>query len=212
MSGNHLLAFVAVATLLTITPGADMALVTRHALAGGRRPALFASSGIVSGLFVWAALSAVGIAALLSASATAFATLKLAGAAYLIYLGGRALWATRRGYPAVSGAEDPEAPVAATGGQAYRQGLLSNLLNPKVGVFYTSFLPQFVTVDHGVAAQSLGLALIHILIGIVWLVVYTGIVVRAGAVLRRPGVRIWLDRVTGTVLVALGLRLATEPR
>lgn len=211
MPGSQLLAFVAVATLLTITPGADMALVTRHALTGGRRTALFASAGITSGLFVWAALSALGIAALLSASATAFAILKLAGAAYLIYLGGRALWATRRGYPAVDRVDGSDA-TATTGFQVYRQGLLSNLLNPKVGVFYTSFLPQFVTGDHGVAAQSLGLALVHILIGIAWLVVYTGIVVRAGAVLRRPGVRVWLDRLTGTVLVALGLRLATEPR
>lgn len=191
-----------------------MALVTRHALTGGRRTALFASAGITSGLFVWAALSAVGIAALLSASATAFAILKLAGAAYLIYLGGRALWATRCGYPAVDRVDrvDGSDANATAGFLAYRQGLLSNLLNPKVGVFYTSFLPQFVTGDHGVALQSLGLALVHILIGIAWLIAYTGIVVRAGAVLRRPGVRVWLDRVTGTVLVALGLRLATEPR
>ena len=212
MPDSHLLAFIAVATLLTITPGADMALVTRNALTGGRRPALLASAGIVSGLLVWATLSALGISALLNASATAFTILKLAGAAYLIFLGVQALWATRHGYVPVAETAGSGSVQAIAAPVAYRQGLLSNLLNPKVGVFYTSLLPQFVTVDDGVASQSLALALIHIVIGIVWLVAYTGFVVRAGAVLRRPGVRVWLDRVTGTVLVALGLRLATERR
>lgn len=212
MPDSHLLAFIAVATLVTITPGPDIALVTRQALAGGRRPALLTSAGVISGLCVWAILSALGIAALLNASATAFTILKLAGAAYLIFLGVRALWATRGGYRAMDGIDGSGSARTLTDTQAYRQGLFSNLLNPKVGVFYTSLLPQFVSVDGGVASQSLALALIHILIGVIWLVVYTGIVVRAGSVLRRPNVRVWLDRVTGTVLVGLGLRLATERR
>jgi RhtB (resistance to homoserine/threonine) family protein len=202
---GRLLAFLALATLLTITPGADMALVTRNVLRGGLADGLRTSAGILSGLFVWAFLSAVGVAAVVAASATAFTVLKLAGAAYLIYLGVTTLWRTRR-EPAGPGADGvPER----TFGGLYRQGLLSNLLNPKVGVFYTTFLPQFVEPGGSVLAWTSLLAGIHIATGVVWLVFFAWLVARVRATVARPRVRRALDRVTGCVLVGFGLRVAT---
>lgn len=188
-----------------------MALVTRHALAGGRGPAWLASSGICTGLLVWIALSMAGVAALLSASALAFTVLKLAGAVYLVVLGVQAILASRH-VPSSDATGTLPATQPVGGRRAYRQGLLSNLLNPKVGVFYTSFLPQFVAPGDGVAIQSMTLGLIHVLISIVWLAVYGDLVTRAGAMFRRPQVRAWLDRVTGAVLIALGFRLMVTAR
>jgi threonine/homoserine/homoserine lactone efflux protein len=126
------IAYVLAAALLTITPGADMAIVTKVALRSGRRAAWSASLGICTGLLVWGAASAVGLAALVRASSAAFTVLKLAGAAYLVFLGVQAL----------RGSHDEPAQVRT--GHPYRQGLLSNMLNPKIAVFYTAFLPQFV--------------------------------------------------------------------
>jgi RhtB (resistance to homoserine/threonine) family protein len=209
---GQLVAFLGVALLLTVTPGADMALVTRQALSSGHRAAVQTTFGIITGLVVWATLSAAGLAALLTTSATAFAVLKLLGAAYLVYLGLQTLWQTRQGNaPAAPGQRVPGTDRV-TGPQAYRQGLLSNLLNPKVGVFYTTFLPQFVAADAPALPQLLTLALLHIVMGLVWLLAYTQLVVTAGDWLRRPPIRRWLDRLTGAVLVALGLRLAVERR
>lgn len=212
MVDPQVFAFLGVSVLVTITPGADMALMTKHALTSGRRTAFMAALGITNGLFVWAALSAAGVAAILNASATAFTVLKLAGGAYLIFLGLRTILRTR------GRADDAQLnPLAAravrtTDAQAYRQGLFTNLLNPKPGVFFTSFLPQFVSADDHALAKSLALALVHILIGLVWMAWYIQVVVKASKFLTRPSVRRWLDRATGAVLVALGLRLAVERR
>jgi RhtB (resistance to homoserine/threonine) family protein len=201
---HRLLVFVGIASLVTVTPGPDMALIARNALRGGLDAAFRTSAGVLSGLVVWAFLSAIGIAALVAASTTAFTVLKLAGAAYLIYLG---LTSFRRR------PEEPEAarPSAAFG-SPYRQGLLSNLLNPKVGVFYATFLPQFVEPGGSVLAWTMLLAGIHMAISIAWLAFYSWLVARVRTVLSRPAIRRALDRVTGTVLVGLGLRLALERR
>ena len=204
---GRLLAFLAVATLLTITPGADMALVTRNVLRGGLGAGLRTSAGILTGLFVWALLSAIGVAAIVAASATAFTVLKLAGAAYLIYLGVSTLWHSRA---AVQAAALAASAVPLRG--LYRQGLLSNLTNPKVGIFYTSFLPQFVEPGQSVLLWTSVLAAIHIAMGVVWLVFFAWLVARARDAVSRPRVRRVVDRVTGTVLVALGLRVATAAR
>jgi threonine/homoserine/homoserine lactone efflux protein len=205
------IAFLVVALLLTITPGADMALVTRHALVNGPRAALQAMLGVITGLIVWATLSAVGLAALLNASATAFTALKLIGSAYLIWLGALTLWKTRQ-QPQVSSEPSVIKTGQISGILAYRQGLVSNLLNPKIGVFYTTFLPQFVTGEHHVPFQLALLSLTHILMGLAWLTCYVHIVTKVGTWLRRPRTRLWLDRATGMVLIALGLRLAGERR
>ncbi len=202
-------AFVGIAALLTVTPGADMALVTRSAVSAGRRPAFFTTLGICTGLLVWATVSALGLAGLLETSATAYDTLKLAGAAYLIGLGAVSLWRARRDPTALP---EDAAPVSRRSVQAYRQGLLNNLLNPKIAVFYSSFLPQFVGPDDPVLATSLLLAAVHAVMGVAWLTGYAWALTQLGAVLRRPRVRRGLEAFTGTVLVGFGLRLALASR
>jgi len=203
------LAFAAVAALLVITPGADMALVAKNALAHGRRAAITTALGVCLGGVIWTLAAAFGIAAFVRSSQTAFNTLRIAGAAYLLYLGLQAIWkARRRGERAQPASER----AAQSGRTAFRQGVFSNLLNPKLAVFFTSLLPQFIAPGQSVFARSLLLGGILQLIAIVWLTFYSCLVARMGAALRRPRVRRWLDRLTGTVLVAFGLRLAMERR
>jgi RhtB (resistance to homoserine/threonine) family protein len=203
-------AFLAVAALVVVTPGVDMALVSKNALQHGRRVALLTALGINAGIVVWTAAAALGVAALIRASATAFTVLKLAGAAYLVFLGLQAIWQSRRGRPAhdegvpAPGSRRLEPP------SGFRQGVLSNLLNPKIAVFFTSFIPQFVSPGESVLVSSLALGAIFNLLGVVWLVAFALLVSRAGSLLRRPPVKRALDRLTGLVLVAFGVRLATE--
>ena len=195
--------------LLTISPGADMALVARVAVARGHRAAVWTSLGICAGLPLHAAASALGLAAVLAASATAFTAVKLLGAAYLICLGISAI--------RDAGGGDPS-PVTVTlsagnsGGRAFLQGFLSNALNPKVALFYLAFLPQFMQPDDSLLGRSLLFAVIHAVQGIVWLTLYAYALDRLGALIRRSGFRRWLERTTGAVLIALGLRLAFERR
>ena len=200
------LAGLAVLVLLTISPGADMALVAKITLDRGRRAALLASLGICSGLLVHATASALGLSVILATSAEAFTVVKLAGAAYLAYLGVRSLRDSFRAAPLEGAA--PRRRYATP----FLQGLLNNVLNPKVAVFYLTFLPQFIDPAGNVLAQSLLFAVAHAVIGIAWLSAYAYVLARLSAVFARRGVRAWLERVTGTVLVALGLRLAFERR
>jgi threonine/homoserine/homoserine lactone efflux protein len=195
--------FVAIAALLTITPGVDMALVMRNTLRGGMHAALATTVGIIGGLLIWMSASAFGVASLLRASAEAFTVLKLAGAAYLVYLGLQTVLRSRT--PA-------EVRRLQRGGSPFRQGLVSNLLNPKIAVFYATFLPQFIHPGDPALAKTFLLGGIHIAMGLVWLPLYAYLIVRAGRALRRPSVVRAVERVTGTVLVALGVRLALERR
>ena len=203
-------AFLAVAVVLIVTPGPDTALTIRNALLGGRRAGLSTALGVSSGQAVWALATSVGLAALLAASEPVFVALKLAGAAYLVYLGLHSLWSAVRRSP------HPLPEGAPPGGRlapraAYRQGVLSNLGNPKMAVFFTSLLPQF-TSGSPAFAGLLALGLVFSLLTLVWLAAYAVAVARAGRLLRRPVVRRTLDAVTGAVLVALGLRLGAERR
>ncbi len=206
----RVLAFIGIAAIITVTPGPDMALVTRMVLARGRRAACLTSCGIVSGLLVWGVASAAGIAALLSASATLYMTLRLAGAAYLIALGVRALVAPTPSRHGPAAGAVPSALPAQHAAAAYGQGLLNNLLNPKIGVFYTAFLPQFIAPGQPVFLMSVLLAAIHAVLGISWLLVYASVLTRVGDLFRRPPVLRTMERITGIVLVGFGLRLATE--
>lgn len=206
---RDLIAFVAVVAVVVVTPGPDMALVLRNGIARGRRAALETAVGINVGLLVWAAAAALGIAALLQASSTAFTILKLAGAAYLVFLGVRALRAAWRGQRASRAADSRR-----TGNRRspFLQGLLSNVLNPKIALVFTTLIPQFVEPGDPAVARTILLAAVFIGLGLVWLVSYALLVARIGELLRVPRVRQALDAVTGTVLTALGFRLAFERR
>jgi threonine/homoserine/homoserine lactone efflux protein len=195
------LAFIAIAAVVIVTPGQDTALTIRNTLTGGRSAGLRTALGVVCGQAVWALAASAGIAALLVASEPAFVALKLAGAAYLVYLGLRTLAAAVRGGAAVN---------AGGAGAAHelRQGFLSNLGNPKMAIFFTSLLPQFSHAFAGLAA----LGLVFCTMTLAWLTLYATVVARAGDVLRRPRVRRVLDAATGTALVALGIRLVTSER
>jgi RhtB (resistance to homoserine/threonine) family protein len=202
------LVFVGIAALLTITPGADMAMVSRSVLSGGRREAFATTLGILAGCLVWAVVSAAGVAAVLAASRTAYDALRLAGAAYLVWLGAQSLLAARRGdYRDVG-----EEPSPARRTSAFRQGLLTNLFNPKIAIFYSTFLPQFIGPGDPALLLSMLLAGVHIAFGLVWLTAYAWLLDRAMTAFKSSRVRRALDAVTGTVLVALGLRLAAERR
>jgi threonine/homoserine/homoserine lactone efflux protein len=207
---SELVAFLGVAVLVIVTPGPDTALTIRNTLLG-RRPAGIATAfGVVSGQAVWALATSVGLVALLLASEPAFAAVRIAGAAYLIYLGLQALVAAFRpggnGRIEVGPRRDLPRRVAA------RQGLISNLGNPKMAAFFPSLLPQFVPSGEPTFLPLLLLGLVFCLLTFVWLSAYAVVVARAGDLLRRPRIRRAMEAVTGAVLIALGLRLAAEQR
>jgi threonine/homoserine/homoserine lactone efflux protein len=206
---GHLAAFLAVSALVIVTPGQDTALTIRNTLLGGRGGGVGTALGVSSGQALWAIATSVGLAVLLEASRPAFVALRIAGAAYLVYLGAQALYDAGRRQRDRSDA----APVRSgrmRPAKAFRQGLLSNLGNPKMVVFFTSLLPQFVTRGHGGFSALLLLGLLFSLMTLTWLTAYAIAVAKARAFLLRSSVRRALDALTGTVLVALGVRLATE--
>ncbi|MCR3748671.1 LysE family translocator [Lentzea californiensis] len=202
MSTAALLSFSLVALLTVLTPGLDTVMVLRTALLSGKRAAMGVVLGITLGCLVWAVASLAGLTALLQASALAYDVVRWLGAAYLIYLGAKALWNSRK---AVS--LDDSRPVPGAGA-SLRVGLLTNLLNPKVGVFYLSLLPQFMPA--GEPAWGAALVAIHLGLGLVWLPVLIAVAGRARAFLLRQ--RVLLDRLTASVFVALGLKLAFDAR
>ena len=202
-----LLPFLTVSVLIIAVPGADMAVVTQQVLVHGRRAGLLAVAGISAGSALQATAATLGLSALLAASHTAFVALKVAGAAYLVWLGVQALWRAR------SSVEEPAGSTRAVGGSAWRSfraGMLTNLLNPKVVVFYVTFLPQFVTPGPGGAARTALLAGVFLTLAMAWLLVYTALLDRMRGVLARRSVRRRMEQVTGVVLVGLGVRLAAE--
>jgi threonine/homoserine/homoserine lactone efflux protein len=194
-----LLSFVGVSALVIVTPGQDTALVIRNTLRGGRRGGVLTAAGVSTGNFAWAIATSAGLAALLVASEPAFHALRLLGAAYLVYLGLHSLYRAVRNVSA-----NTAVPHARP--RPYREGLLSNLGNPKIAVFFSSLLPQFA---HSFAGL-LALGFLFASMGLVWLSFYAVVVERVGDFLRRSGVRRILDAVVGVVLVAFGARLATE--
>lgn len=209
MSGLNLIPFVLVAVVVVITPGVDMALVTKNALLHGRRAALASAFGINTGIAAWTLAAALGVAAIVRASVAAFAAVKFAGAIYLIYLGVQALRAARR-ERRTGGGMPVAAPIPTSA--AYRQGLVSNALNPKIAVFFTSLLPQFVEPGGSTLLGLLALGALFNLFGVVWLTGYALAAARGRSLLRRPRIRAALDSLSGIVLVGLGVRLALERR
>ena len=200
-------AFLVAITILTITPGVDTAMVLRSAAAEGGRSAVFAGAGILLGCLIWGAAVSLGFGALLRVSELAYTVVKWAGAAYLVWLGAQMLFKPRRslGEP---GAAPPRATVA------FRRGLLTNLLNPKIGVFYVTFLPQFVpsSVSEGadVAGFTFFLVGVHMALTVVW---FAGLILATaplGRILRRPAVVRTMDRAVGAVFIGFGLKLAAS--
>ena len=206
---SQLLAFLAVSAIVIVTPGPDTALTIRNTLIGGRRAGLFTAFGVSGGQATWTLATAAGIAALLAASEPAFLAVRLLGSAYLVWLGAQALVGALRRAPGAR-RERPRGSGLRSA-VALRQGILSNLGNPKMAAFFPSLLPQFAPQEHAFAAL-LGLGLVFSLMTLAWLTAYALVVARAGDVLRRPVIRRVIEAVTGAVLVALGLRLATERR
>jgi threonine/homoserine/homoserine lactone efflux protein len=201
----QLAAFLAVSIVVIVTPGQDTALTIRNTLVGGRRSGVFTAVGVSAGQACWTLAASAGLAALLEASEPAFLALKLAGAAYLVFLGLQALLAAfGRGHALTTPADSPGLRPAV----ALRQGLVSNLGNPKMAVFFTSLLPQFGSSFPALVA----LGLLFCVLTLAWLSAYAVVVARAGDFLRRSRVRRTVEGLTGAVLVALGLRLATEQR
>jgi threonine/homoserine/homoserine lactone efflux protein len=201
-----LLAFAGVCVLLAVTPGPDMAVVTKNALAHGRRGVILTTTGIALALATWTTATAVGLSALLRTSGEALFALKLVGAAYLAYLGLRTLIESRR-RPADLLAS---APAPAPAHAIFRQGFLSAISNPKLGVFFVTFLPQFVAPGQQVLPRLFLLGMIFALIGWTWMNVYGLLVTRTRDFITAPPVRQWMERVTGVVLLGFGARLAVE--
>ena len=198
-----LAAFSLAAALLTVTPGLDTALVLHTAAREGAAAAWRAALGIALGCLAWGVLAAAGLSAVLLASSTLFATLRLAGGAYLVWLGIALLWGST---------VRSSKPVEARGATPFRRGLLTNLLNPKVGLFYVAFLPQFIPAGSDVLALTLAMAAIHAALGLAWFALLIGATRKIEPWLARPAVSRTLDRLTGGLFVALGAKLALDAR
>ncbi len=203
------LAFIGISLLVIISPGPDTAVTTRNVVVGGRRGGVFTALGVTTGLSIWALAASAGITALLVASEPLFMALKIAGGAYLVWLGVHSLIsACRAGEWKVLAGKGPGRRLS--GWTAYRQGLISDLGNPKIAVFFSSLLPQFVPRSGATFFDFAALGLTFAAITLAWLVFYSWLIAAAGNVLARPRVRRAIEGVMGVVLVALGLRLATE--
>ncbi len=202
--------FIGVAAIVILVPGPDTAVVTKNILIHGRRAGFGTSLGVSAGLSLWTVAAAAGVASVVRASAVAFTVLKLVGALYLIWLGAQALRAASR---AGTGEHVSLAAKPAIGTRSgFRQGLLSDLANPKIGIFFTSLLPQFVNPGEPVLLPFLALGAVFVLMTVLWLCAYCLIAARAADALMRPRVRATMDRVTGIMLIAIGLRIASERR
>ena len=200
---QSLIAFTIAAALLTVTPGLDTALVLRTAAAEGSRRALAAALGIGLGCLAWGLVVALGLGILLETSALAYTVLRWIGALYLLYLGLQLIVSRRTDFLA-GGA----AAASGSTGLWFRRGLLTNLLNPKVGIFYVSFLPQFVPAGANVPLTTMLLAAIHAGLGLIWFVALVAATRPLATALRRPEVIRTLDRLTGGVFVLFGAKLA----
>lgn len=206
------LAFIGVAVVILLVPGPDIAITTRNTLLGGRAGGIFTALGIVSGTAIWAFATSAGLAALLAASEPLFLAVKYLGAAYLVYLGiqalREALWPSVTAHVGLDG----RATRRLTASAAFRQGLISNLGNPKMTIFFASLLPQFVPAGVNAFAWLLFLGTVFVIMGLGWLALYTIVIAKAGDFMRRPTVRRTIEGVTGTVLIGLGVRIAAEHR
>ncbi len=206
---ENLQAFLIAITILTLTPGLDTALVIKNTSRSGAKDGCVTSLGICSGLFVHASFSAIGISAVLLQSAQLFQVMKWIGALYLIWLGLSSLKATYQGVKGFN--------VAQTDGyrafslpRSLREGFLSNVLNPKTAVFYLAFLPQFIDPQHSLFMQSFFMAAIHFAIAMLWQCSLSAAISSAQKLLKNSSLLTWMEGITGTVLIALGIKLILD--
>ena len=211
MLDSQVLAFTLVAAALTLSPGADTMLVLRNVIKGGRKDGIVTTIGIGSGLFVHAMLSALGVSIILMHSAALFTTVKTAGALYLVWLGWQSLRGAVKGTAAAERL-DSTAGTPSSYQKNFLEGFLTNILNPKVAVFYLAFLPQFIGPEDPVIVKSILLAGIHYVMGLIWLVSLSIFLDRVRRFIIKASVRRWLDGFCGAILVGLGLRLVFEDR
>lgn len=202
---DNLLAFTFAATLLTLTPGLDTALVLRTATVEGKQQALRATLGINAGCLLWGAAVAFGLGALIAVSEVAFNVLKYCGAAYLAWLGLNMLLRPRSSLAPVEADGKP-------GANWFLKGMMGNVLNPKIGIFYVSFLPQFIPQGHPLVAWTFGLVSIHVVISLAWALILIGATQPLAGMLRREKVIKWMDRTTGMIFVLFAARLAFSKR
>ena len=203
-------AFIVVAGILTVTPGADTMLVVRNVLRGGRQDGIATSIGVSCGLLVHATFSALGISVILAHSAMAFSVVKFIGAGYLVWLGIQSLRSAFTQYGQDGFAKDPEQAKTSSFRASFLEGLLTNVLNPKVAIFYLAFLPQFIAPIDPVFKTSLLLASIHWAMGISWLLILSVLFGHTRQFLLRTSVRRLLDGLCGTILTGLGIGLSLE--
>lgn len=203
---TQLIVFAGVSLLLAVTPGPDMAVVTKNALAHGHRGVLLTTTGIAIALSIWVTATAFGLSALLRSWGGLLFALKILGAVYLGYLGIRTLIELRHPPADLLATAPPAAPAQAI----FSQGFVSAISNPKLGVFFVTFLPQFVSPGQSLLPRLLELGLLFAVIGWVWMNLYGFLVARVRDLIITPRVRQWMGRVTGVVLLGFGARLALE--
>ncbi|VVP67838.1 Homoserine/homoserine lactone efflux protein [Pseudomonas fluorescens] len=202
---DNLLAFTLAATLLTLTPGLDTALVLRTATVEGKQQAFRAALGINAGCLLWGAAVAFGLGALIAVSELAFNLLKYCGAAYLAWLGLNMLLRPRSSLAPLEADARPSA-------NWFLKGMMGNVLNPKIGIFYVSFLPQFIPQGHNLIAWTFGLVSIHVVLGLMWSSTLIGATRPLAGVLKQAKVLKWMDRTTGMLFVLFAARLAFSKR
>lgn len=212
---ENIIPFALIVLLLTVTPGIDMALVTRNVAKRGWRAGFSTALGLVSGVFTWGIAAGLGIAAIVATSATVFNIVKILGAAYLIVLGLYYLWQAFKRHSTdlkseLEQLDTDDAPATGTARSHFLVGFMTDVLNPQMGVLYASLLPQFINPAGPVFAQSLLLALIHALIGLVFFTVFSVFLGRVRAYLHKPKVTRAIDGATGVVFIGFGAGLATQ--
>ena len=209
---TNYLAFLGIAFVVITTPGPDTALTIRNTLIGGARGGVFTALGVSTGLTIWALAASAGVVGVLVASAPVFEALRYAGAAYLIWVGLQSLWSAFRPASAAPSALSADTRRRLGALSAFRQGLVNDLANPKIAAFFASLFPQFVPADGASFGALMVLGLTFSVVTLTWLTGYALAVAKAGDILRRSRVRRAIEGVTGAVLIAFGLRLASEYR
>lgn len=201
---SALTAFALVALLMTLVPGVDTALILRSAMTRGRSDAMVAALGISTGVFIWGIAAAAGASAVLAASHLAYQILTYAGAAYLVFLGGQMIYRSFR----KKEVEAIKVEVSRSKWRNFTAGMITNLLNPKIGVFYIATIPQFTPADSNALLMGIALATVHVLLTLAWATVLIIGVKLAGRWLSSARSVTWMDRITGTVLVGFGVKVA----